>query len=1491
MRARRHEDNAAASSASASTSTSPRKKGSGGGTNSSRRGGCKMEKYDHFYTNFERPPMAPVFHPTPEEFADPIEYVAKIRPEAEKYGVIKIVPPPDFKPPFAINKETFTFRPRTQKLNEVEAIVKEKHTFVDRLVNFNRYSGVTFEFPVDRDGAVLDLHRLHRIIQNFGGCEEVNEEEKWRDVAREYLPPEQMTRGVPSSFINLIRSHYNLYVEPFNRNLKEKAKRDDESDDELEELKHKYQHHHGTMRSDLEEEGDREDIEWTPEDCPMSMQGGRRRKNKKAPTTSKTTTTKRTSGGSSTSSKKSISPKNKNKKAKKEEIEEEEEEEEDEDPMDQVFCISCRLGKDEELLLLCDIEGCNNGRHTYCCDPVLDEVPVGEWRCPKCIESEDAKIGLDWGFYDADTEYNLNSFSEFANKWKCEYFGVDDPSKVSCDRVEKEFWKNVVNSDKAVAVKYGADLITSRVGSGFPRKEDRHSGSDCKLKQQYANHAWNLNNMPVLRESVLSHFNTGISGMMVPWVYVGMCMSTFCWHTEDHWTYSVNYNHFGERKIWYGVGGDDAEKFEDALRKLAPGLTARQRDIFHHMTTAANPGLLRSLGVPIYSVHQNAGEFVITFPRAYHAGFNEGLNFAEAVNFAPIDWLGKGRKCVESYSSVRRYLVFSHDELVFKMAESMDKLGLSMSLATHEEVILITEKQKRLRAMAASLGVHSMEQVIFEKIPDEQRSCRFCKTTLFMSAMTCEHKRMSCVEHHDHLCKICAPKAYKFQYRYEIDYLEHLCEELSKRTVDYSGWKEESEEMLETEEKPGLDKIEQFIDVARQNKYPQTDQVHKLITIRQSAKTAIERANQLLFKKVRTRTKTRCQRADTRTDAEGVRLLIQQMQAMDCNLACIIEKLQKWMAQVEIWRAKAREFVAQEASHTKEEIGSVIEEGDEFDIKMPEIDELKKVVQMKEWVVKAKEVTTWTSTPDMEREADFEYRYRWTSSDILSLIRDGSRTPTDATAQLTARLQIMLREANLRESEAAEFCKKPSLDSLDTTWKKVRESDWFSDEYIDALRYEKAVVMRVKALIDNAVPNLSRVDLKSQMQQLTDSEITLAKTQEICKACEQSKCLNGSPAHQGLAELSKKTIAFTEKMGRLFKPTNAYHNLFQILSERDDLTPLAEGQIIPLYYQGGVVPPHDEWHQMSEFESLEQMLHHQTSLREMQMRIFEKVQATNLTRGPEACSCLGAAKVEPSEPVLSCMLCHAQFHVRCSAWSSFLGRLPQGAFLCVRCLRGRRPVIDDVTAALNGAPSGCLEISLVRNLIQKARNITQNLLDGANKRQAGEAGGEEMCKQALSEWLSCEVLNMNGLPKAVELISEFYADHLQKQISASVALQRRPVSSKPSAALFDPKSNTKRKRPTTSKESAAKKAKKRMSQASPTEYFEEDSESKLCQARNCLKPYGDSVNWVMCEAGCKNWYHVICVGFTLKEINSMHEFRCSSCLDHADSPSSSVSYD
>lgn len=85
----------------------------------------------------------------------------------------------------------------------------------------------------------------------------------------------------------------------------------------------------------------------------------------------------------------------------------------------------------------------------------------------------------------------------------------------------------------------------------------------------------------------------------IPWVYVGMCFSTFCWHTEDHWTYSINYLHWGEPKIWYGISGSEAEKFEGVMKEVAPELFKDQPDLLHQLVTIMNPQVLIERGVQV----------------------------------------------------------------------------------------------------------------------------------------------------------------------------------------------------------------------------------------------------------------------------------------------------------------------------------------------------------------------------------------------------------------------------------------------------------------------------------------------------------------------------------------------------------------------------------------------------------------------------------------------------------------------------------------------------------------------------------------------------------------------------------------------------------------------------------------------------------------------------------------------------------------------------
>ncbi|KAF7797092.1 hypothetical protein EIP86_008284, partial [Pleurotus ostreatoroseus] len=142
--------------------------------------------------------------------------------------------------------------------------------------------------------------------------------------------------------------------------------------------------------------------------------------------------------------------------------------------------------------------------------------------------------------------------------------------------------------------------------------------------------------------------------------------------------------HWGETKTWYSAPGEDADKFEAAIRREAPNLFEAHPDLLFQLVTLMNPQRVKEAGVEVYSCNQRAGEFVITFPKAYHAGFNHGVNFNEAVNFALPVWLPYGWDYVKRYQEHRKLPVFSRDELIITITQesSSMKTAICVLIAT-----------------------------------------------------------------------------------------------------------------------------------------------------------------------------------------------------------------------------------------------------------------------------------------------------------------------------------------------------------------------------------------------------------------------------------------------------------------------------------------------------------------------------------------------------------------------------------------------------------------------------------------------------------------------------------------------------------------------------------------------------------------------------------------------------------------------------------------
>ncbi|KAF8882255.1 JmjC domain, hydroxylase-domain-containing protein [Infundibulicybe gibba] len=177
-----------------------------------------------------------------------------------------------------------------------------------------------------------------------------------------------------------------------------------------------------------------------------------------------------------------------------------------------------------------------------------------------------------------------------------------------CQKLERQYWRNCGLGRSAW---YGADTQ----GSLYTDETT----------------SWNVAHLPSTLSRLLPSSDQGLPGVNTPYLYFGMWRATFAWHVEDMDLFSINYIHFGAPKFWYAIPQGRAGAMEQTMRGYFPKDTSQCPQFLRHKSFLASPTLLaQSSCRPNYLV-QHSGEFVITFPRGYHAGFNLGFNCAESL--------------------------------------------------------------------------------------------------------------------------------------------------------------------------------------------------------------------------------------------------------------------------------------------------------------------------------------------------------------------------------------------------------------------------------------------------------------------------------------------------------------------------------------------------------------------------------------------------------------------------------------------------------------------------------------------------------------------------------------------------------------------------------------------------------------------------------------------------------------------------------------------
>ncbi|EEF32486.1 transcription factor, putative [Ricinus communis] len=403
-------------------------------------------------------------------------------------------------------------------------------------------------------------------------------------------------------------------------------------------------------------------------------------------------------------------------------------------------------------------------------------------RATSCSEANAASEADEKFGFQSGSDFTLEEFQKYADHFKACYFGVMDSMEdvkpgiehqklePSVEEIEGEYWRIIEQPTDEVEVYYGADLETGTFGSGFPKASSMAIEGDS---DQYFDSGWNLNNLPRLPGSVLCFEESDISGVLVPWLYVGMCLSSFCWYRIMK-SFGLFYFYF----VLY--------------------LAVVYHWWFHLLgqVTQLSPSVLKAEGVPVYRVVQHSGEFVLTFPRAYHSGFNCGFNCAEAVNVAPVDWLAHGQYAVELYSKQHRKTSISHDKLLLGSAQEAvqalwELLHLGKEtpgnlrwrnvcgkdgLLTQAVKTRVQMEEERLQNLPTHLKLQKMEK---DFDLGNERECFMCFYDLHLSAASCKccPEQFACLKHAKDFCSCENDESYVLVH-YTVDELNRLVEAL-----------------------------------------------------------------------------------------------------------------------------------------------------------------------------------------------------------------------------------------------------------------------------------------------------------------------------------------------------------------------------------------------------------------------------------------------------------------------------------------------------------------------------------------------------------------------------------------------------------------------------------------------------------------------------------------------------------------------------------------
>ncbi|KAF3816466.1 hypothetical protein GH733_014639 [Mirounga leonina] len=567
------------------------------------------------------------------------------------------------------------------------------------------------------------------------------------------------------------------------------------------------------------------------------------------------------------------------------------------------------------------------------------------------------------------------------------------------------------------------------------------------------------------------------------------------------------------------------------------------------------------------------------------------------------------------------------------------------------------------------------EEEVFELVPDDERQCSACRTTCFLSALTCScnPERLVCLYHPTDLCP-CPMQKKCLRYRYPLEDLPSLLYGVKVRAQSYDTWVSRVTEALSANfnHKKDLIELRVMLEDAEDRKYPENDLFRKLRDAVKEAETCASVAQLLLSKKQKHRQSPDSGRTRTKLTVEELKAFVQQLFSLPCVIS---QARQNLLDDVEEFHERAQEAMMDETPDSSK-LQMLIDMGSSLYVELPELARLKQELQQARWL---DEVRLTLSDPQQ------------VTLDVMKKLIDSGvgLAPHHAVEKAMAELQELLTVSE-RWEEKAKVClqarPRHSVASLESIVNEAKNIPAFLPNVLslkEALQKAREWTAKVEAIQSG-----------SNYAYLEQLESLSAKGRPIPVR------LDALPQVESQVAAAR---AWRERTGRTFLKKNSSHTLLQVLSPRTDIGIYGSGKNRRKKVKELIEKEKEKDLDLEPLSDLEEGLE-ETRDTAMVVAVFKEreqkeIEAMHSLRAANLAKMTMVDRIEEvkfcicrktaSGFMLQCELCKDWFHNSCvplpksgsqkkgSSWQA-----KEVKFLCPLCMRSRRPRLETILSLL-----------------------------------------------------------------------------------------------------------------------------------------------------------------------------------------------------------------